>query len=46
VTVAVQLAPPSAIVQLTLPTLVEVLSNATVTELEVPLLPTCVESPP
>jgi hypothetical protein len=45
-TVAVQLLPPNAMVQLTAPTLVEVLSNATVTVLEEPLLPLCVESPP
>lgn len=46
VTLAVQLLPPSAIVQLTLPTLVEVLSSTTVMALEVPVLPLCVESPP
>jgi hypothetical protein len=45
VTIAVQLVPPSAIVQLTLPMLVEVLSKATVTVLDVPVLPLCVESP-
>ena len=45
VTLAVQLLPPSGIVQLTLPTVVEVLSSATVIVLEVPVLPLCVESP-
>jgi hypothetical protein len=45
VTEAEQLEPPNAIVQLTLPTLVEVPSKATVTVLEVPVLPLCVESP-
>lgn len=45
VTIAVQLLPPSAIVQLTLPRLVEVLSKATVTVLDVPVLPLWVESP-
>lgn len=45
VTEAVQLEPPNAILQLTFPTLVDVLSTATVTMLEVPVLPLCVESP-
>ena len=46
VTVAVQLAAPNAILQLTLPTLVEVLSftTATVRVPEVPELPLWVES--
>lgn len=39
VTVAVQLVPPSAIVQLTGPRLVDVLSNATVIVFEFPVLP-------
>jgi hypothetical protein len=39
VTEAVQLVPPNAILQLTLPTLVEVLSFATVIVPEVPILP-------
>jgi hypothetical protein len=39
ITEAVQLEPPNAILQLIFPTLVEVLSKATVTVLEVPVLP-------
>jgi hypothetical protein len=45
VTLAVQLVAPRAMLQLTFPTLVEVLSFATVMVFDVPILPLCVESP-
>ena len=48
VTEAVQLVDPNAMLQLTLPTLVDVLSfvTATVIVLDVPMLVLCVPSPP